>query len=472
MNRAPARIQLDSRLLIACYVLEASAIVLAVMLYKYVDRLTLLNPRQLAFLVAALVVLIGAAVLIFQFWQQTPPNELKSFWFTIATNLVAVVILLGAGEIMMRVVVKDTDLGPTIADLRLVPRQWDGTLQRNLGLLRSAPPATAYFIPDTLVGWTVGPGRYARDGMYQSSVEGIRSARAGVSYRSLPASQYLALVGDSFTFGFEGPYENTWGAVLDTALASGTMVLNFGVDGYGVDQSLLRYRRDARPWHPKVTVFGFVQHDFTRVLSVYYFVTFPETGYPFAKPRFILGADGAPQLVNVPVISPEDILRKHSVEDLPFIRLDLGYNAWEWRWQPWYSSYLLRYLSSRFPRYPLPQPSLELEGLVRLNTALLRGFIKEAEADGTVPILVYFPSLSDFVGWGTETKEAVLASLRKSGISVIDLTQCVTSAGGRKVFIEGGHHYTRAGNQAVAACLLPTIKQALEAARPTPAGSR
>lgn len=472
MTRVPSRVNLDLRLLIACYVLEASAITLTLMLYKYADRLALLTARQLALLGVTLAILIAACVQIGRSFWRARSVDLKSFWLTLLTNLIAVVLLLSLGETAVRLAVVDTPLGPSLAGTRLVPRQWAGTVQRNLGLLRSAPPATAYFVADTLLGWTVGPGRYAHEGMYQSSTEGIRSARAGISYAAQPASQYVALVGDSFTFGFEGPYENTWGAVLDTALARGTVALNFGVDGYGVDQSILRYRRDARPWHPKVTVFGFVQHDFTRSLSVYYFITFPESGYPFSKPRFVLREGGDPQLVNVPLIDATEITRRASVADLPFIDLDLGYNSWEWRWQAWYSSYLLRYLASRFPRYPLPQPALEFDGLVRLNTALLRDFVRDAKADGTIPILVYFPSLSDFLGWGTETKEAVLASMRQSGIEVIDLTACVTAAGGKRVFIPGGHHYTKVGNQAVAVCLLPSIRQAIETGRPTtPAAS-
>jgi hypothetical protein len=32
------------------------------------------------------------------------------------------------------------------------------------------------------------------------------------------------------------------------SLGAQRTVLNLGVDGYGVDQAVLRYERDARPW--------------------------------------------------------------------------------------------------------------------------------------------------------------------------------------------------------------------------------
>jgi len=48
-------------------------------------------------------------------------------------------------------------------------------------------------------------------------------------------------VGDSFTFGQEVTYEESWGYLLEKALGSEFQVLNFGVAMYGVDQAYLRY---------------------------------------------------------------------------------------------------------------------------------------------------------------------------------------------------------------------------------------
>jgi len=79
--------------------------------------------------------------------------------------------------------------------------------------------------------------------LYFSSTEGLRSPRTNISFAARRPRHRVALVGDSFTFGMEVPYEDTWGAQLERALAGDVQVLNFGVDGYGVDQAYLRYRK-------------------------------------------------------------------------------------------------------------------------------------------------------------------------------------------------------------------------------------
>ncbi|OLC07665.1 MAG: hypothetical protein AUH42_03125 [Gemmatimonadetes bacterium 13_1_40CM_70_11] len=121
-------------------------------------------------------------------------------------------------------------------------------------------------------------------------------------------------------------------------------------------------------------------------MSVYTFVSFPEWGIPFAKPRFILNAAKL-ELLNAPLISPSDILAKRSVTELPFIKYDPGYKAVEWEWHFYYSSRLLRFLLARFPQWPPLNPHGEYEAL-QLNSELLLAFARRAAAEGTVPLVV------------------------------------------------------------------------------------
>jgi len=86
--------------------------------------------------------------------------------------------------------------------------------------------------------------------MYFSSVEGIRSAGPDVRFAHRSARRRVALIGDSNAFSFEVPFEESWGHHLQQLLGADAQVLNFGVDGYGIDQIYLRYRRDVRPWKP------------------------------------------------------------------------------------------------------------------------------------------------------------------------------------------------------------------------------
>ena len=110
-------------------------------------------------------------------------------------------------------------------------------------------------------------------GIYLSSVEGLRSPRVGMSFAGIPAKRRIAIVGDSFTFGLEVPYGQTWGHQLEVLLGPGVQVLNFGVDGYGVDQAFMRYQRDVAAWRPDVAILSVIDDDLRRTMGVYGFLT-------------------------------------------------------------------------------------------------------------------------------------------------------------------------------------------------------
>ncbi len=156
-----------------------------------------------------------------------------------------------------------------------------------------------------------------------------RPGGPNVSYSTRPALHRVASVGDSFTFALEVPFEESWPARLEQQLGSQVQVLNFGVDGYGVDQAYLRYSRDVRPWHPDPVLLGFIAHDLYRSIAVCSFVSFPEWGFPFAKPRLIVD-ERTLHLLNVLILSPQEILSRHAITHLPFIEYDRGYHPDEW----------------------------------------------------------------------------------------------------------------------------------------------
>jgi hypothetical protein len=457
-----SELPMEVGLLLAFYALEAAGLSFALALYKYHDRLAMLRPTQTAWLVASLLMLMASAGYIVHRYRRARRSGSKPFYFTLATNLIVVVLLAGIGEAAVRLFAQRSPLGLTFAGTLLLPKSWPETTRRNRDLLQAAPKL-AYFVEDSLLGWTVGDSRTGLGGMYQSSVEGIRSARAGIAYADNRAPHRIATVGDSFTFGLEGPFEDSWGFKLGDALGPSSVVLNFGVDGFGVDQAYLRYLRDVRPWHPQVTIFGFILHDLTRSLSVYTFITFPEWGYPFSKPRFRIVGE-TPELMNVPLISPGAIIRQRAVSELPFIEYDPGYDPAQWQPRFYYASYLVRFVLSRFPHYPPVKPEASDETLRRLNTALLLEFTRTATAEGTIPIVAYYPGRSDFNGEDTSAKDSVLAALGRAGVRTLDLTSCVRQVGPERAFIPGSHHYAAAGNAAVARCLLPVVQRELAGA--------
>ena len=440
-------------MLLVLYALEAASLVLAIALFKYAHRFPALTTRETMWIVAPLAAVVACVAYIVRGHRR---QDTRQFALTLATNALTVGMLLAAAETGIRLFSVPTPEGMSFANTVLLPKDWDHVRRRNAALLKTVPANISYFVSDDLLGWTVGRSRRSTDGLYLSSAEGIRSPRSDTAYADRRAAHLVAAVGDSFTFGLEVPFHESWGSRLEKALGSEYTVLNFGVDGYGVDQAYLRYDRDVRPWRPALTVFGFIGHDLYRSMVVYPFVSFPEWGFPFSKPRFTLEA-GTLQLLNAPLPRPAEIFARGSITELPFIQYDPGYHAAQWQWQSYHASHVVRFLLSRFARQPVWNPAAEAEALSQFNSELLLSFVRHATHDGTESLIVYFPSRGDFQGQDRSAKSAVLSTLQRLGIHYVDLTSCVQDAGPARAFIAGRPHYSAHGNAAVARCLLPAV---------------
>ena len=99
----------------------------------------------------------------------------------------------------------------------------------------------------------------------------------------------ISCYGDSFTFSRQVNDDETWTHYLSELTNSN--VMNFGVGNYGVDQTLLRLKREF-PKHPtKIVIMGVVPETICRIVSVW--KHYYEYGNTFGfKPRFILKNNG------------------------------------------------------------------------------------------------------------------------------------------------------------------------------------
>jgi len=468
----------DVPLLVSIYLFEAFVVLAAIGAYRnggLHDLGTINTPQAMRFLVGAGCA-VGAGGFVAARYLRARSGTTKRFWLTAGLNLVTVCLLLVTCEVAIRALARNEPRGTVFMGTELLPRDWTRVAERNRALLAKRPPNISYFVADDLLGWNVGPSRESSDGLYASSAEGLRSARPGVRLADRTGARRVALVGDSYTFGLEVPYESWWGHLVEERLGRDVQLLNFGVDGFGVDQSYLRYHRDARPWHPELVVFGFINHDFYRDMTIYSFIDFPDWGFPFAKPRFIAGPDGALALLNVPLLSPDAIADAPSVNALPHLAYDRGYREDEWRRRWYHGSYLLRFLQSRFEPDPVLSKDVSDEARESLSATLLASVLDEAAREGSKAILLFFPSRADFGPNGKQTtahdrvKAAVFSALRLKGIEVVDLTACLTSTDPNIMFLPGRPHYSPAGNAAVAACVLPILER--ELTKPDPNRNR
>ena len=93
---------------------------------------------------------------------------------------------------------------------------------------------------DVVLGYTAREHAISTNGWWQSNNVGAR-ARRDTAATTAPGTTRVLVFGDSFAAGSRVPQESAWPAVLEAA-DPGLEVVNFGVDGYSLAQSLLRYR--------------------------------------------------------------------------------------------------------------------------------------------------------------------------------------------------------------------------------------
>jgi hypothetical protein len=286
----------------------------------------------------------------------------------------------------------------------------------------------------------------------------MRAPNENVSFSRLTEKTRIALVGDSYTFGEDVAYEDTWGYLLEKALGPEFEVLNFGVPGYGVDQAYLRYEKDVRQWKPTIVIFSFISHDVERTMTVYTSLNYPDWAMPFSKPRFII-RDGELKTLNVPPLASEAIFSKGSISELPFLEYDRGYRQSDWQYNLSDHVYLARAFKTWFPRWEAIGLDVSDEAVVSVNASILKTFVRSAEQSGVVPVVVYHPKRA-FDTSGSSYQPLGKRVLQEAGLSYTEPTPCLLELDPADWFIPHGH-YTPQGNAAVAKCLVNVVRQAL-----------
>lgn len=372
------------------------------------------------------------------------------FWRALAASVSALVLIFVAAEIALRAIAAPAEFGQRIGTTALLPHDWNEVRRRNLQLLEH----DALYVEDSLVGWDLGADRASADGMYLSSAEGIRSHEPGYDFSADSKRQRIALAGDSFTFGEEVPFEETWGHYLEQLLPRATQVLNFGVPSHGVDQTLLKFKHKVRSWRPRLVILGVLNGAAPRSGNVYLFLR-AEQHLPFSKPRFVW-REGGLHALNVPTLAAREIYAVDSISNLPLLQHETFFSPSHWQDSWLDSSYSMRYLFSRFPRWESHAPELSDGAITQLTVRLLEAFASEVASAGAKLLIVYLPVRADIEGKPAKYKDEIFPALAANGLNVLDPTACLLGHVPAP-FIEGGTHYTAEGNAALAQCLLPAV---------------
>ncbi|GKS64581.1 hypothetical protein YTPLAS72_18850 [Nitrospira sp.] len=198
----------------------------------------------LVFLCAVVVLFMSGTDLVHRYLVHTR-SPTGRFRLVAMMNVVSVLLLVTIGEIVVRAGSRDHLDGEAFGHVVLHPRSWEKAIQSLRIEKERGDHSHGHLTSDDQMGWTVAPDRCNSNGLYCSSSEGIRAPQKGVSFPKVQGRQEIALVGDSFTFGEEVSYEETWGHQLDQMLGDEFQVLNFGVGGYGVGQAFVRYETEV-----------------------------------------------------------------------------------------------------------------------------------------------------------------------------------------------------------------------------------
>jgi hypothetical protein len=325
---------------------------------------------------------------------------------------------------------------------------------------------------DPELGWTIMPN--GRSELYRANGQGIRSDS---DYAALPPPGVLriAAFGDSFTHGTDVSNEDTWPAIVED-LSPQTEALNFGVGAYGLDQALLRYRRDGRTFRPHVVLIGFLSENINRSVSVFRPFYVPRTGAPLAKPRFRFdGAEFVLQPNPLPtrgsyralIDGEAGIVERLGRHDFFYQRGFRRYPAdFSFSARLAYTAYQHLALQGPFRDVPGGRVFNERSEAYAVTRRLFDDFYAEVVADGAVPVIVLFPHQADlrrFKGSGTRTYSPLSEHFRARGYRYLDMLDGITRyesiKGEGSMFVKTGGHYSRAGNEMVARTVLDYLRE-------------
>lgn len=327
------------------------------------------------------------------------------------------------------------------------------------------------------LGWIYAAG-YG-NGSYQLNSEALRSTREYAAERPTHKLR-IAAFGDSYVFGSEVDNPDAWTAKME-ADDPEFEVLNYGVGGYGIDQSYLRYMLEGAEFEPRVVILGFTPDDIGRVVNVYRRFMSSRDLVLF-KPRFIFNDQDQLTLLEAPFRSPEDYARlladpqevlryrthdywyRPGIFENPVYDYSAGVRVASWMWN---RTYRQRFDPERL--YDGAAFSTTTTAF-RINVVLFHMFDQAVRANGALPLVVMLPDL-DSVRAARDGKptryEPLLRRLRANQHALLDAAEAFRSqpplADEASWFAAQGH-YSAEGNRIVASWLRQSVHEYVDRA--------
>ena len=400
-----------------------------------------------------------------------PPRHRRS---ALRAFFVALSTLLLVDQLALWTVLRDGYLG----ERRIAPfdpplfneanRRYYQRIQDHLD--ENDPPREALrFDPE--LGWGVPPARRLDDNRTWDA-SGCRSGPEPLSLERREGRRRLVSLGCSFTFGAEVADDETWPYQLDAALDE-VEVGNLGLGGHGLDQTLLRWRRDGVRLRPDEVWLGWLPAAALRVVSCTRTTQNHQATTILPKPRFHLSEEGALLEEPSPAATLEELRNLYSRpgaffeafrdRDLWVARTPAAYAPTGSRAMH-YTALGRMWLTSREYRDREVAPWLLAPDseVYRLTRALILQMREEVEATGARFRFLVLPGKIDLrheERTGARYWSALLDDLRSLGVALVDLTGTLQNAGGagRAELWRPGGHWSPEANRIVARELSGTL---------------
>ena len=283
---------------------------------------------------------------------------------------------------------------------------------------------------DATKGWRLIPNQkeeyvYGNKTLTTNS-KGIRGTQE-YSYQKPDGGKRIVCIGDSFTLGEEVSDWETYPHHLEKMMPDAE-VINMGVHGYGLDQTLLYLQEEGIKYKPDWVVLGFVADDVNRSMYSYTW---------YLKPYFELGNDGM-LLQNVPVPKPETIKKQHAYRSTFLLLLHLL----------WHNITTAKNVPPR------------IEEEQKMAAAILNDMIKTVKSINAKPLICFIPTPyryqnpSDiYCAKEVSLEEFVGQYCHRKNISYVSLTELFTQKIKNKEIGLDHMHWQNTGNELIAKAL-------------------
>jgi len=347
---------------------------------------------------------------------------------------------------------------------------------------------------DSELGWVRKPNtEHDENGKFGKTAWHINKigSRSNPNHETLP--KLISCYGDSFAFSRQVNDNETWAHYLSKLTK--TNVLNWAVGNHGIDQSLIRLKREYPRNKTKIVLLGVVPDTVSRIMSAW--KHFYEYGNTFAfKPRFKLENNQLTLIKNF--IDTKEKYNDYEKYINEVIKEDFFYK-YKFRKELIQFPYLISILKNLRRNFPLiyfntmsliyeklnknPEKykALAMQKIMRINKAwrlklyrkkevndlliaIVKEFISYSKQQNFIPIFLFLPQKDDvsyikkhkhfYEHIKNELKnDIILINLAEELIKVEDLDNLYSDN------TEYGGHYSKFGNEFVAKTIYQKLKE-------------